>query len=168
MPAAKDGGGDMSAARDLLDELAVIGATIEPAGDHLILRAGATAIPAPLVRRVRWAKTDLLSILAVQSDRARQGCDEEQERAGKLPTQQITRRRTIEACIIDWLNLHPAPSAAGCCRWCGKPETPSAMVLPFGAGEHHAWVHAECWLPWHQSRRVEAAMALRKMGPSGF
>jgi hypothetical protein len=50
------------------------------------------------------------------------------------------------------------------CTWCGKLETPSAMPLPFGAGEYHAWVHAYCWPAWHQSRRTEAAMALRTMG----
>jgi hypothetical protein len=36
----------MNVARDLLDDLAVIGATVEPAGDRLILRAGSTEIPA--------------------------------------------------------------------------------------------------------------------------
>jgi hypothetical protein len=34
----------MSVAGDLLMDLAVIGATIEPAGDRLILRAGPSAI----------------------------------------------------------------------------------------------------------------------------
>jgi hypothetical protein len=48
----------MNAACDLLDDLAMIGATIEPAGDRLILRAGPTAIPAALVNRVREAKAD--------------------------------------------------------------------------------------------------------------
>jgi hypothetical protein len=53
----------MSAARDFLDDLAMIGATIEPAGDQLILRAWLTAIPAALVSRVREAKADLLAAL---------------------------------------------------------------------------------------------------------
>ena len=35
----------MNAARELLDDLALIGATVEPAGDRLILRAGPMAIP---------------------------------------------------------------------------------------------------------------------------
>ena len=35
----------MSTARELLHDLAVIGATIQPAGDRLILRAGATPVP---------------------------------------------------------------------------------------------------------------------------
>jgi hypothetical protein len=45
----------MSVARDLLGDLAMIGATIKPAGDRLILRAGLTTIPTALVNRVREA-----------------------------------------------------------------------------------------------------------------
>jgi hypothetical protein len=70
----------------------------------------------------------------------------------------------FEHCIIEWLNANPSASPAGCCTWCGKAETPSATVLPFGTGEHHAWLHAECWPAWHQSRRAEATVALRTMG----
>jgi hypothetical protein len=47
----------------LLDDLAMIGATVEPAGDRLILRAGSTAIPASLVSRVREAKGELVALL---------------------------------------------------------------------------------------------------------
>lgn len=72
--------------------------------------------------------------------------------------------QAFECCIVEWLNRNPSSSPAGRCAWCGKPETPSAMVLPFGAGEHHAWLHAECWRGWHQSRWAEADMALRRMG----
>ena len=53
----------MNVARDLLDDLAMIGATVESAGDRLILRAGSTAIPARLVSRVREAKAELVALL---------------------------------------------------------------------------------------------------------
>jgi hypothetical protein len=59
----------MSVARYLLEDLAGIGATIKPAGDRLILRAGGIAIPAELVSRVRAAKTDLLATLSTSSER---------------------------------------------------------------------------------------------------
>jgi hypothetical protein len=72
--------------------------------------------------------------------------------------------RASESCIVEWLNRNPSCSPAGRCAWCGKPETPSAMVLPFGASEHHAWLHAECWAAWYQRRRGEAVLALRGMG----
>jgi hypothetical protein len=71
--------------------------------------------------------------------------------------------QAFEHCIVEWLNANPCSSPAGRCTWCGKPETPGAMVLPFGVGERHAWIHAECWPAWHQSRRAEAAIALRSM-----
>jgi hypothetical protein len=61
--------------------------------------------------------------------------------------------QAFEQCIVEWLNANPSSSPAGRCAWCGKPEMPSAMVLPFGAGEHHEWLHAECWAPWYQRRR---------------
>jgi hypothetical protein len=51
------------AARDLLQMLTNIGATIKPAGDHLILRAGDVPVPADVVARVRAAKADLLALL---------------------------------------------------------------------------------------------------------
>jgi hypothetical protein len=54
----------MSTARDLLRDLAMIGAMIQPEGDRLILRAGATPVPAGLVSRVRRAKAELLATLA--------------------------------------------------------------------------------------------------------
>jgi hypothetical protein len=57
----------MSTARDLLHDLAVIGATIQPAGDRLILRAGATPVPAGLVSRVRQAKAELLATLGTDN-----------------------------------------------------------------------------------------------------
>src|SRR5262249_42702385 len=73
--------------------------------------------------------------------------------------------QAFEWCIVEWLNRNPSSSAEGrCCTWCGEPETPSAVVVPFGGGEQHEWLHAQCWPAWHQSRRVEAAAALRAMG----
>jgi hypothetical protein len=150
----------MSVAREVLNDLAVIGAAIEPAGDHLILRAGASAIPAPLVSRVRQAKADLLAIFAADNDPA---C-REQERSGELPPRKI-KSWAFEARIVDLLNQHPAASVAGRCAWCCKPESPEAVVLPFGTEPGtHTWLHANCWPAWYQSRRAEAARSLKAMG----
>src|SRR5262249_14365790 len=82
---------------------------------------------------------------------------------GGLPRREADAQ-ALACCVVEWLNRHPTPSTSGRCVWCGKPETPSAMVLPFGAGEQHAWLHAECWPTWHQARRAEAVLALRGMG----
>jgi hypothetical protein len=74
-------------------------------------------------------------------------------------------RSTVEdwraCCAVEWLNQHPAPSPPGRCAWCRRPESPGAVVLPFGTEPGtHTWLHAECWPAWHQARRAEAAAAL--------
>jgi hypothetical protein len=43
--------------------LEAIGATIEPAGDRLLVRAGPKPVPASVIRRVREAKPELLALL---------------------------------------------------------------------------------------------------------
>ena len=146
----------MNAARELLDDLALIGATVDPAGDRLILRAGPMAIPARLVSRVREAKADLIATFARHEA-------SEQDPSGK--SQRQSKCRTLEACAIEWLNQHPAPSQSGRCAWCGRPESPGAVVVPFGTEPGtHAWLHPECWGLWYQRRREEAVLALRGMG----
>jgi hypothetical protein len=150
----------MNVACDLLAELAVIGATVEPAGDRLILRAGSIAIPATLVNRVREAKADLIAMFALRKD---QGLVREVHVGGSADQQ--FKDPPLEASIVEWLNNHPAPSTPGRCAWCGKLESPSAVVLPFGIEPGtHAWLHAECWPAWHQARRADAGAALRAMG----
>jgi len=54
----------MSVAHDLLDRLAEIGASIRPAGDRLIVRAGNRPVPGELVKLLRRAKPDVLALLA--------------------------------------------------------------------------------------------------------
>jgi hypothetical protein len=151
----------MNAAGDLLDHLARIGATVKPAGDRLILRAGPTAIPATLVNRVREAKADLIATLA---PRTVPNVPEEQEDAGE-PTRHQSKRRTFEGCIVEWLNQHPTPSAPGRCAWCGMPESPDAIVLPFGTEPGtHVWLHAECGSAWYAARKAGAVTALAAIG----
>jgi hypothetical protein len=79
---------------------------------------------------------------------------------GMLPVE--AEVQAFGQCIVEWLNANPSFSPAGRCAWCGKAETPSAVVLPFGTGPGtHAFLHDECWRAWHQSRRAEATMVGR-------
>jgi hypothetical protein len=144
-------------ARDLLDHLAKIGATVEPAGDRLILRAGPTGIPASLVGRVRKEKADLIAALAAPEVR---GSHEAQTYPRQSGCSQCMKQ-TTEASVVKWLNDHPAPSEPGRCVWCHKPHSPSAVVIPFGDEPGgHTWLHVECWPAWHQARRAKAAAEL--------
>jgi hypothetical protein len=144
----------MTVARNLLEDLAVIGATIKPAGDRLILRAGRTAIPAELVSRIRAAKTDLLTTLSRGADRP--GGEDARSQDRRTST-----HSAFEPQISKWLNQHPAPSRPGHCAWCGRWGSPSTVVLPFGTEpETHTWLHSECWPDWHRARMAEATKAL--------
>ena len=143
----------MKAAPELLERLAKIGATIRPMGDRLILRAGHTAIPAPLVRRIREAKAELLEALEVDT-----GACKGKVHYGKQAAQPGS---PTERSITDWLDKHLAPSLPGRCAWCGKAEFPGTVILPFGTEPGtHTWLHAECWPAWRQARRAEALAAL--------
>jgi hypothetical protein len=145
----------MIPARDLLDRLADLGATVRPAGEQLILRAGPRAIPAALVHRIMEAKADLLELLAAKSD-ATGATPVEQELLGRAANATHGNR------IVRWLDQHPSPSQAGLCAHCGQSGCIGAVVVPFGVTSGtHAWLHAECWPAWHQARRAEALCALQ-------
>jgi hypothetical protein len=154
----------MSAARDLLADLAGIGATIKPAGDHLVLRAGPVGIPATLVTRVREAKADLLATLADDAGRTDAWRNEEKKTDSRSLRNSISGP-ALESHIVEWLGQHPAPSPPGRCAWCGESELTSAVVLPFGTEPGtHAWLHSECWPDWHRGRRVVATAAIAATG----
>jgi hypothetical protein len=71
----------------------------------------------------------------------------------------------FEASVIQWLNRNAAPSPAGRCAWCGQLESDGPGIVPFGTEPgSHAWLHGECWRPWHQARRDEAVKAIRRIG----
>jgi hypothetical protein len=54
----------MSAAADLLDRLAEVGAKVEADGNRLIVRTSSKPVPGELVQRLRRAKAEVLAALA--------------------------------------------------------------------------------------------------------
>jgi hypothetical protein len=139
-------------------------------GDHLALKA-ASAPPAAVLDALSRHKAEIVMLLRPGRDgwSAEDWRARFDERAGFLEhdgglSPLDAEVKAFEYCIVEWLNANPVQSLAGRCAWCGKVETRSIKVVPFGAGEHHAWLHAYCWPAWHHSRRTEAAMALRTMG----
>ena len=139
-------GGDMSVAHNLLADLAGIGATIKPAGDRLILRAGRTAIPAELVSRVRAAKTDLLATLSASSERPG---NEEARGHDRKPCKNIGFR------IVEWLNSASCSISAGVLRMVRKTGSAKRRCSSIRSGAGNARV-ASC--------RVLARLASREKG----
>jgi hypothetical protein len=157
----------MSNAQALVDNLASIGATIELTENRLLLRAGRIAVPASLVTRIRDAKPDLIAALAAAKAAGAYRPENdgrcEQEQASQEAGGRTYTGRPPENLLIQWLNEHPVLSPPGFCAWCGTPELPSAMVVPFGImPSTHTWLHPECWSAWHRARLLEAEAALAK------
>ena len=154
----------MNIALQLVHEVEAAGGTIAVAGDMLKL-AAPDPLPDNLMLELRRHKADVLKLLS-DAWKANDWKHFYGERAAvleydhELPRPEA-ERRAWEWCIVEWLNQHPAPSEPGRCAWCGKPED-AGVVVPFGV--EAAWLHHECWRPWHQERRQEAVSGLAEMG----
>src|SRR6266567_2922483 len=113
----------MTAGRELLDRLAEIGATVRAGGDdHLIVRAGATPVPAELVQQLRQAKAEVLAALAAPSEghNAAWWRDFFEERAAHLEIDAGYPRieaemRAFSECVAEWHLRHDAlPEPVNC------------------------------------------------------
>jgi hypothetical protein len=148
------------------------GVTVMFDGEGLLLEANAEP-PQAVLDVVARHKLSILALLRSSQDgwTAEDWQARFDERAGFLEHDDGLSRadaevRAFESRIVEWLNQHPAPSQSGRCARCGRPESPGAVVVPFGTEPGtHAWLHAAgCWAAWYQRRRAEADMALRRMG----
>jgi hypothetical protein len=144
------------------------GVTVVPDGENLVLEAKA-APPQSVLDALSRHKFAILALMrpiqggwSAEHWRAYfEKCSAIAASNHGLPRAEAEARASA-SCVIEWLNQHPAPSAPGHCAWCGRPESPTAVVLPFGTQlGTHAWLHAECWPDWQQARRAEATAALR-------
>lgn len=80
--------------------------------------------------------------------------------AAPPPPELVQRLRLHKTAIIRALTSPPADPCR--CAWCGKAETPGAVVVPFGGrASGHTWLHHGCWAAWaaEQARCGAAAYA---------
>jgi hypothetical protein len=122
------------------------------------------------------AARDLLDNLAAIGGTVRPHGDELVVRAGvhPIPGTMIRQLRQAKAdllkllteeAVLDWLDRHPYSSPPSACAYCGMPETPDAVVVPFGVEQgRHTWLHSECWHAWHRQRRADAGQRLTAGG----
>jgi hypothetical protein len=144
------------------------GVTLIPDGDALLLQANEQP-PQAVLDALTLHKAAILDLLRP----GRWTAEHWRTYFDKLVWIAIFRdgapRPTAEAwafdyCETEWLKQNPAPSSPGSCAWCGRPEAPSAVVLPFGTEPGtHAWLHSECWPAWYEARRADAIAALKTM-----
>jgi len=154
----------MNTALQIVHDVEAAGGTIAIAGDKLKLAAPAP-LPENLMSEIRRHKAEVLNLLS-EKWKAVDWQIFYDERAAvleydhELPKSEA-EARAWEWCIVEWLNLHPAPSKPDRCAWCNKPED-VGMIVPFGVDG--TWLHHNCWKPWYQERRQKAASVMVEMG----
>jgi hypothetical protein len=180
----------MTAARELLDRFAEIGATVRPAaGDHLIVRAGANPVPAELVRQLRQAKAEVLAALAPvghSPEHLDRGDSErgwwhrhfiirtiERELGGDRLHPEA-ERLAFGDMILEWHRRHGDRPDLGRCAGCGNqlPEFAGLVVDHDGVRVHFdAARRDDCIITFGQKWRSAAVAALKELGldpPVGF
>lgn len=148
------------------------GVRLDVAGVDLILDADRE--PAPQVlEAIRHHKADIVALLTAPEDHwtasdwrvfysERAGIAEFDGHAARAEAEP----RAYEWCVAEWMIRNPAPSAPGCCAWCGEPDNTSwGVIVPFWTGTHgHTWLHHGCWEEWYREREAQAVHALAGMG----
>ncbi len=163
----------MSAA-EALKAARTVGIELVLDGNDLLWEA-ASEPPATILDELRRHKAEIVVMLRPSNDSwsAEDWRLFFEERAGiaefdgGLPRAEA-EAQAFDRCIVEWLNRHPAPSTPGRCASCGRAESHDAVVMPYGTEPGtHAWLHTECWPPWHAKRRTEAAASLNAIGIIG-
>lgn len=173
----------MSAADELLDRLAKIGAIVRPAGDSLVVRAGQRPVPIELVRRLRETKVEILAALSPTMDGSESAA---QEKATDRPDDARTwrdlyamrtghwfhgERRWHEAEALAWSDLENRWNlahgervlpqiCAGCRRPIGTAETPALV----DGNRVHLHDGCDCLIRHGERWRAAATRALIAMG----
>jgi hypothetical protein len=84
------------------------------------------------------------------------------QRVRNLP-QAEAERVAFDIVLVEFLNATHPDTDPNRCAWCGAPEEQSDILLPFGVGERHAWLHRDCWELWREARRTAAIAELAMM-----
>ena len=158
-------------ATECLRAARAIGIDIAIDGDGLVLEASSPP-PVAILDALSCNKAGIIALLRPGAD----GWSAEDwqmffdERAGIVEFDGGLHRSEAEArafacCIAEWLNRNPVRSSTGHCLGCGDEEQTHDPLVPFGTETTgHAWLHHRCWASWYESRKADAAAALKTMG----
>jgi hypothetical protein len=159
----------MTAAAELLRRLSEIGATVNPAGDKLVVRAGATPVPAELVKHLRAAKAEVLAAL-MPPTAGRDAAWWRRELTVRTldwlldgRTRAEAERLAINHLVLEWHRDHGAHVPKWQCAGCGKPiGGMGALALADGNRVHFQTL--DCLLCYGERWRAAGTAALRALG----
>jgi hypothetical protein len=119
-----------------------------------------------LLRDNKQAVMDAILAAETESDRWRRILAEKTQTITQLRglTRPDAEREAFQHVVVEFLNRTHPNADPNRCALCGKTETPDAVLLPYGVGERHAWLHRGCWDPWRERRCAAAIAELSKLG----
>jgi len=170
----------MNAAKELLQCLAELGATVLPSGDQLLVRAGGKPIPHDLVKRVRELKAEMRElVLAEQSGSIDQQPawwrrhylvrTIDRRLSGYRPEGQA-RALAWGELLDEWRHRHGQRWPVWQCAGCGGPIA-GIESLTLCDGNRLHFDSSDCLLAFGKHWRAEAAAGLRALGlepPPGY
>jgi hypothetical protein len=157
----------MSGAVELLRRLSEIGATVNPAGDKLVVRAGARPVPAELVKHLRAAKAEVLAALTPATGGRDAAWWRRELTVRTLVLGERSRgeaeRLAFDHLVLEWHRDHGARVPEWQCAGCGKPiGGPEVLALADGNRVHFQAL--DCLLRYGERWRAAATAALRAFG----
>ena len=162
----------MSAAAQLIGELAQSRIVLRRHADKIVIDGPEDLVTDELIEKVRAAKADIMALLPAAGEgwtaddyrahyyerSASAECDWGQSRAE-------AENRAFEGCITEWMNRNIAATPPNRCAWCKRHGDVRHVVIPFAVAQRgHTWLHPECWSLWYAGRRSKAIQALVTMG----
>jgi hypothetical protein len=163
----------MSAAVDLLDRLADIGAKVQAVGNQLLVQAGPNPIPGQLVLGLREAKAEVLAALAAlerDADLVESPVWWRREFTVRTLGRMLGNRSLEEAerlafeyLIVEWHRRHCQRVPEWQCAGCGNPIGGLAS-LDFQDGNRVHFDELDCLIRYGERWRGAATRALVAMG----
>jgi hypothetical protein len=167
----------MAHAQELLGRFAEIGATVRPIDkDHLFVRAGATPVPAALIRQLRDAKAEILAALASERAAPDAGRDEHDAEWWRREFHVRTTRWLIAPRTVDeaqrlawgdlqnrWHDVHGRRVPSWQCAGCEKPIGGLPSVNQ-GDGNRVHQEPLECLIRFGKRWRGDATLGLLAFG----
>jgi len=160
----------VSAAADLLQRLSDIGATVRPAGDKLVIRAGLRPVPADLVKRLRVGKADVLAALVSPALLRDAPWWHREFLVRKLGW--LTGNRTVieaeglafQQLVLEWHRQYGTRFAGWQCAGCGEPIGGLGSIDFQDGNRVHFDEERACLIRFGRHWRGTATQALIAMG----
>jgi hypothetical protein len=159
----------LSAAAELLRRISEIGASVNPAGDKLIVRTGSAPIPADLVRQLRAAKAELLAALSLPPERRDAGWWRREFTIRTLDRlignrdREEAERLAFNDLVVEWHRQQGERVPRNLCAGCRRPLGSAEALDVIDGNRVHITDGYDCLIRHGERWRRAATVSLRAL-----